>query len=96
MAQAGDPGKRYYAVGRGRPGGVPSYALVEAVPDAEKPDNPDKDSRDGPTMIEAEGNAFWTTVSAAGFTWVERGFKRFWVWNPAAAERARSGQGGRG
>lgn len=58
-------------------------ALVRGVPDPERPNDAKRDGKDGPAIITGDplDTAFWGTLQAAGYRWVERGFARFWIRN---------------
>ena len=90
MAEVGEPNKRYYTVKVPGNGDGKTFALVEGIPDPEKPDNADKDTKDGSEMVRAGEGAFWPAVKEAGFCWVQRDFRRYWVWDPALAAGANS------
>lgn len=83
----GQPRTRYYVVHRGRENGVCRFGLVEAIRDPARPHEPERDRRDGPSLFEGVGTAFWTAINRAGFAWVRRDFKRYWVWEPDLAAR---------
>lgn len=87
MSFTGKARTRYYVVSKGKEDGVTRFGLTEAIPDPARPHEPEKDRRDGPTLFEQTGNGFWTAVNAAGFAWVKRDFKRYWVWEPSLAAR---------
>jgi hypothetical protein len=89
----GDKTKRYYVRPRGRNAdGVRTLALVEGVPDLAKPDDPGRDSHDGPVLIEGDETTGWTAFNLAGFCWIDRAFKRYWEFNPEKAVRIRAGE----
>jgi hypothetical protein len=67
-------------------------ALVEGVPAADKPEDPSKDSHDGPVLLEVNQTTGLTTFVEAGFCWIDRGFRRFWELNPEKAVRIRAGE----
>ena len=86
---AGEAEKRYYVVDRGKTDEGTHFALVEGIPDPNASDKPDKDTRDGRVIHEETGGDFWTSINLQGFTWVDRNFKRFWVYEPVLAAKVR-------
>lgn len=84
---------RYHIVERRDALGGRIAALVQAKPSPLDPDNPSKDIKDGPAIIEgvnAVGSQFWADLLANDFVWTGQ-FKRFWEHNPRQAERIRQG-----
>jgi hypothetical protein len=89
----GDGTKRYYVKARGRDAeGVRMLALVEGLPDPQKPDDPGKDTHDGPVVLEGSEATAWTAFNVAGFCWIDRAFKRYWEFNPDKAARIAKGE----
>lgn len=90
--QVGDPKLRYYVVVGARVAGQPqSLCLVEGVPDPVSPGDPGKDSRDGNIVVAGFFPTAWGAFNLAGFCWVDRGFKRYWIYNPEQAAKTRAG-----
>jgi hypothetical protein len=87
----GEPSARYYVV-RGSRHGVRGLVLTRGIPDEASPHNADKDRRDGLATFNAEGTAFWKALKDAGYAWVARDFKRFWVWDTALAAMSDKGR----
>lgn len=72
---------RFYVVPRVVQG-QPGHALIRGIPDPAKPEDPKKDSRTGETMLEGGRQEFWRLAKDAGYRWVERSFKRYWIHAP--------------
>jgi hypothetical protein len=88
-----DRSKRYHLVSCGEnASGEHVSGIVEGIPDPAKPDDPGRDGKDGTPFITGVGSAFWAALLQADIVWVERGFKRYWEYDPHKAARIRSGE----